>query len=448
MPFFDFPKEILDSILESLSLPGLSALSLTSKTLRTLTEPRLYSNIEMTWTNEHVPQITPLLRSLTSRPELSDYVLKLHLSGRDRLFIRRPPDRISLSGLGLDKAIQFIQLTKVSYANIWIEELQSGTMDAIVALLLSFLPNLKSLYLEGYFAIDTRLLGKMLRSALCDDFDQGLPKFHNLREVTFRFADGPKHDLELRKTADILSLFHFPAVERMSLSISNPVRFSWPGHEPDPRFLTSLKLYRIRESRLGPLLSVCINLKTLWWEWLYQSDVDPEVSKPVIELEQIAAAISQVSGTLEELTIEARGEMGGSEIEEPSLKMDGSLRFITQPGKLKRLEVPWIFLTGPTPFAAMRSFDMIPKSLESLTITDDLMECDERDWDESDIFYAVQSWVENWNALTPRLHRIRLLLKEFSGELEGDMRKELSLIHSSAGFEVEMIKLVKDVRFH
>lgn len=441
MPLLDLPREILDSILEFVAFPDLPALSLTNKPLRTFVEPRLYSSIEMTWNQQHVPRIIPLLRTLMSRPELSGYVLRLHLSGKEHYYEPTPPNsnKISVSGLGLDEAIEFIHCTKVPYADPWMEELRAGIMPAIVALLLSFLPNLKTLHLEGHFTSDTRLYGKVFRSALCEDYGQGLPKFHDLREITFLAIGHAWRYSTLRKTADALSLFYLPAVERMSISIENPVQFSWPGHEPNPRFLTSLKLYRIRESRLGPLLSVCTNLKTLWWEWSYASDIDPKVSKPVIELDEIAAAISHVSSTLEALTIQAFGWMGGSEIEPPDVTAKGSWSFITKPEKLKRLEIPWAFLMGSS------SYNLIPKSIESLTITSDLTECDDRDWDEYDMFYGVELWLRNWIAPIPRLRRVRALFKDLTYELELGTRKGLRQTLSKAGFEIEMIGLVKDI---
>lgn len=445
MSFFDFPKEIFASILESLSISNLSALSLTCKALRTLTEPWLYSNIEMAWTDKQIPPIALLLRSLASRPELSDYVLRLQLGGKGFQFTGRTLPKITLSELELDNGIEFIQWTEVPYANLWIEELHSGTMDAIVALLVSFLPNLKSLHLDGNFTIDMRVLGQMLRSALCEASDQGFPKFHHLREVTFHSVEDPRHNAKLRKTADILSFFYLPCVERMSLSIDNPIHFDWAGYEPNPSSLTSLKLYRIRESRLGPLLSVCTNLNTLWWEWCYQSDIDPKVSKPVIELEQIATAISEARGTVIELTIEAQCYEGFNDLDLPSLQTKRSLSSITQLEKLKRLEIPWTFLMGFSPVAKIQLQDVIPKTVESLTITDDLIHCDGCEWDEYAIFYAIQSWLENWKAFTPGLRRVRLLLKKFMYEWEVEMRRELKHIFAQAGLEVDIVKLSKDI---
>jgi hypothetical protein len=61
------------------------------------------------------------------------------------------------------------------YSKRWIQELRDGILDALVALLLAQLSNLRYLYLSGDLTRRTELIGMVLQSAICEDY--GLPDF-------------------------------------------------------------------------------------------------------------------------------------------------------------------------------------------------------------------------------------------------------------------------------
>jgi hypothetical protein len=276
-----------------LSSAELRALCLVNRHLRASAEPFLYSEIQWTWleTDPHPPPITQLLRTILCRPELAASITSVHLDGytfkRHEFRFRVPT--IPVSGTELDESITFIRGTRVLYSDRWIQELRNGTTDAVVALLLAQLPNLRCLRLENDFTRCSALLGMVLRSSICEPVDYGLPDFQHLRDVSFFGPDGEDQarDKSVRKTADILPLFYLPSVQCMSVSIENTLAFCWPAaHLPTPSTLTSLDLTSVREAYLAELLSVTQNLESLRWAWYYDFGVDDQFTTPIIDLDQ------------------------------------------------------------------------------------------------------------------------------------------------------------------
>lgn len=86
---------------------------------------------------------------------------------------------------------------------------------------------------------------------------------------------------------------------------------------------------------------------------------------------------------------------------------------------LTKLQIPWVFVVGFDPDEHKRLQDVIPKNIELLSITDDpKLQQDDRTepqwplwgWDEYDILDMLQAWLENWQACTPHLRRITLMI--------------------------------------
>ncbi len=103
------------------------------------------------------------------------------------------------------------------------------------------------------------------------------------------------------------------------------------------------------------------------------------------------------------------------------------------------------FLMGFSPVAASRLEHIIPKNIEFLTITDDLMEQEENKMDDFTLLGAIRSWLEDWRASTPNLRGISLLLKYADDEWGPAMRNELRELCARAGIRVETTKLMNDI---
>lgn len=438
----DCSEDLLLSILDFLSFGDLLSMSMVNKYIHTLTRPHLYSKVETTWALNHTPPVSLLLRSILDAPELSSYVRSLRLVGRE--FHENPglkePPACPIATSSLSKASKLIQRTRVPFAKLWIDELQSGTVDAVVAVLLLLLPNLTSLHLGPNFTVHSRLLGNLLQYALCKPSKEyQLPTFENLCSITFcRRAKEHRH-LTANNTADVLPFFYLPSLQSLSVSIDNPAQFTWPAHTPTPSSLVSLEVYRLREAQLKQLLSVVKGLQKLHWHWFYQPDLDPDVSKNVVELDTMASALNQARDTLTDLTIDAETcpKLSVGDYDPPALEMRASLDDLVHMGKLRRLSVPWVFLMGFSVPSAKKLADSLPPSLELLILTADLDDNDDWEWDDDSIVSSVKSELEDRAVLRlTKLRRIILPIPLEYGDITDERREELRYIGANAGLEL------------
>ncbi|PLB36520.1 uncharacterized protein BDW47DRAFT_132712 [Aspergillus candidus] len=449
------PPEILHPVLASLSPSDLYAVCLTHRYLRSLAEPFLYSHIQWTWTNSQNPPITRFLRSIVQRPELASYVRVVILNGntfeREWRDYQHESPRLPVTEFALDELVECIEKTQVPYAEQWIQELRVGTMDAFLALLLSQLPNLACLYLAKNFARESRLMGMMLRSALCDRFqDHHLPSFTRLKDVTAVYPGlglEIREYTEMRNTADVLPLFYLPSVERIRTLVDNPsTAFIWPGEcPPNPSRLVSLDLTMLREGPLGQVLSVTRGLQKLRWDWYYRPDLQDRFVTDIIDLNQIAADLSHIQETLTDLTITAGSDVSQADPEKPELTFRGSFTPFRGLDELKRLEVPMAFLLGFAPWEpnVVSLEEALSKNIEWLTITDDL--CLQQEWEwsyESEyLSRVVGSWLQDWKEFTPRLRGFCLLGKVFRvRDWDPAMIQGFRDIGAQTGIQVEIIE--------
>ncbi|KJZ75266.1 hypothetical protein HIM_05460 [Hirsutella minnesotensis 3608] len=438
----DLPRDLLFNVLDLIPFADLRSLSTVNKHIRALTEPRLYSAVKARWALHHTPPVVLLLRSILDRPELCRHIRALHLEGegfRENRELKEPP-AFPLPAASITKASELILSTGVPHARLWINELQSGTVDAVVATLLATLPNLTSLHLDPNFTVKSRLVGKMLTCALCEPLGQyELPTFRNLNHVTFSPRAKEYRHPDVNNTTDVLPLFYLPKIQFLTLSMDNPTTFAWPAHTPAPSSLTSLEIYRLREARIGSLLSVLGGLKRLHWHWFYSPALDQGVSNAIVELDTVATALNRVRDTLTDLTIEAETQANllVGDYDPPELEIRGSLNAMAYLGKLRRLCIPWVFLMGFSESSA-RLRDPLPPSLELLILTGDLDEHDDWEWDDDSIISAMKSELENQALSLPaNLRRIILPVPLPCGKLTKEMEEEIKRIGANANLELE-----------
>ncbi|RAL06168.1 uncharacterized protein BO80DRAFT_489702 [Aspergillus ibericus CBS 121593] len=351
-----------------LSPADLRAHCLVNKDLRNHIEPFLYANIRWAWLEGPPPPVTLLLRTLLRRPQLATYITNVHLDGHT--FYR--------------------QKLRVPYGDLWIQELCHGTMDAWVALLLAQLSSVRCLYLGPNFTQQSTIIGMVLRSAICEP-GYKLPDFQHLRDVTFHLHVGDylKRDRTAENTAGALSFFYLSSVQRMSVSIENPV--TWPAaHLPISSTLVSLDSTSIREAYLGEILSVTPNLETLRWAWYFDSGVEDQYTTPIVHLDQISTALSHVRDTLTDLIISADCALGGNDQFLPAIKTEGSLHALANSNmpKLKRLEIPFPFPVGFAQDTTKRLQDVVPRNFnDDVTDHQGLLETwlEDRRWIDSDL---------------------------------------------------------------
>ncbi|KAL6230226.1 hypothetical protein BDW75DRAFT_76878 [Aspergillus navahoensis] len=140
----------------------------------------------------------------------------------------------------------------------------------LCALLLSQLPNLRSLCMQPNFTRKSHLVGMVIRSALCDEGRPFRTRFEHLRKV---YAVYPRLGIYIRRvtdarnTTDVLPFFYLPSIEYLTTSIDNPpTALDWPArHPPNALKLQSLDVSMIREGHLRELLLVTSRLQQLKW---------------------------------------------------------------------------------------------------------------------------------------------------------------------------------------
>lgn len=414
------PTELLRLVFATLSRSDLYALSLTHRDLRAVAESFLYNRVELTWTKSQTPPIAQFLHNIVRRPELASSIHVLILSGDsfDEYFYdyKISSPKLPLGEVPLDGLVNCIENLSVSFASEWIQELRAGTVDAFMSLLLSQLRCLKSLQLSQNFTRESRLMGMMLRSALCEK-NSHLNSFSYLQDVEAIFPGVGffiRKYTDARNTADVLPLFYLPSVERIRVLVDNPPTFKWPGKTlPNASKLVSLDLTMLREGPLAQVLSITPNLRKLKWDWYFRRDLQDEYVTDIIDLDQLAAGLSHVQNSLTDLTITAGTSLSESAPEYPEVRFRGSFKTFSELHMLQNLEVPIAFLFGfssSTPNVA-RLQECLPRNLEWLTVTDGLcfQQEWEWEWETTYLLEAIRPWLQEWKTFTPRLQGFCLL---------------------------------------
>jgi hypothetical protein len=450
-------------VFKLLSSAELHALCLVSHKFRAIAEPLLYSKIQFTWQKrldfyhelESPPPIAQLLWTLLSRPQLAAHIRSLHLDGFAWVVhaTRFKLPKIHIPEDQLDQAIAFICGSGVPCIDWWSQELRDGSIDALIALLLSQLQSLEYLHLGHAFTRQCALTGIVLRSAICEPGAYKLGNFQHLQVLSFlrRESRDEACDTTVKNTAAILPFFYLPNLRHVSASIQNPDKWAWPApHAPASSKLKSLDLRDIREGCLGELLAVSKNLETLRWKWYYDSSVEDNFVTQTVDLDQIAAALSHVQRTLTNLTITADCQPGVNDDFFPGLQAVGSLKALVNFDRIKTLQIPLAFLVGFAQDETKRLQDVIPRNVEFLTITDDLAlqnsdyleeEWPLWEWKDYAILGLLESWLREWPRWTPHLSRITLLQSwnTDTNRWSARAKQQLGDLSSQVGISLEFI---------
>jgi hypothetical protein len=449
--FTDFPEELRAPVLRLLSFRDLVSLSFVNKDAQALAEPLLYADISLTWAWDHLPALAPLLRTLLERPDLAQHVHRLHLDGTEytEKFSKKDiePPALPVSCLPMTKAYAKIQSTGVPLSGRWADELKAGAADALVALLVSMLPNLKCLHLGPNFTVENHCLGHMLRCALKQDSDRNginLPGFTSLSHVTLSRRTNEWRHKKVNNATDVLPFLLLPNIKSLSISIDNPKDSSWSVPQAN-NSITSLELFRLRESRLELLLSPLRSLKTLHWHWYYQESIDSHASGPVIELTTMVTALSNVAETLTNLTIEAETnpDVLGGDYEPPAVEPRGSLRGLSKLQKLETLHLPWLFLMGPSPQSTTETAgalgELLPPNIEVLTITSELLDYEQFEWEDEVFMRGIRAALQNQKAMAslPKLKRIILPVPCYGGGTTEEIQAELQELSDLSGIKLQ-----------
>jgi len=403
--FWDLLGDLLMPVLKLLSPPELHKLSLVNKESRASCEPLLYSSIEWIWLEDRPPPIVPFIRTILQRPELAAHVRRVSLLGdsfipyfEDRNIV---PPRIDVATLEYYDIAKFMEQTKVDFVSSWKKAFSQGSMDASITLLLFRLHHVTHIDLGPMFTFETGLLRQLFYSALLKNEDHQVPAYQDLSKVHINFSARLGRTRYSLESADLLPFFYLPDIKELFVVSSMPMCWrDWPMQAPTSSMLTTLHLTAVEPKHLGHLLSKTPALKKFRYDWYYRSGVDlrrPEEGSVWVSLDDIGSALQHVGETLEDLVISGRCSIE-EDYEYDFLDFQGTLKGIVGLGCLKSLQIPLPFLTGNfDSHNAVIVDDIIPRNLETLTITDDvLLEWPwEPEWDDTTVSSAFKRWYVN-----------------------------------------------------
>lgn len=448
----NLPTELLLSILKrTSSRQDLRNMGLTCKKFHEVANDLMYASISLDWSPRPETSsyaVTFLLRSLMENPKLGGLIKDLYLHGRDfRGFIKwntlTPP--VCVDALDLNMVSSTIHGFQVPHAQEWEEEARRGKMDAIVTLLLSFLPNLTRLRVLSNFAKETRILGlTLMHDIKAASINNGvLPMRHSLEDVTvsrFRLGNGKvKED----NTAETLLWFYLPKIRLLNLSIDNPKSFTWPlEHSPCPSQLRSLRLSLIREPHAQQVFAVCNGLKQLSWTLEHNAEFKA-ISKPNFDLNGVTDALGPLRESLEDLTLKASIEMGPSDIEYPHVDVRGSLAIADFPA-VRKFTLSWSLAMGIQPNCQRRLSTSIPRNVQEITITDDLEQTEDFEWDEFSMLGPIDRFLSSHKEHTPFLEQFNLVVEGIDANWSDRMRKEIQYLCAGVGLKCKILQLPDD----
>lgn len=449
--FLYLSVEILCMIVNYLERTELLALCLTCGLLRRVAEPLLYARFEWTFKEYAFDRpfdrsfdspIRLLLRTLMRRPQLARFIQTIHLSSSSTIPNCRRGD--------VHDMVDWIKDTGVPYSSQWIRALRVRKVDAFVALLLCRAPRLRSLYLGGTFACRSSLIGSVLRSCLLKISKPKLnllPSFECLQNVTMScFYPGANESRQDRNAKDVLTLLYLPSMKHINAKMYNPSTFAWPGTTPpDLSRLITLELEIVREEHLERILSLTSNLKQLRWEWFYRPDLEDEFVTDTLDFEKIAAALSHVSGTLVDLEISASC-VSRTTYDPPWINLKKPFITFCDFDKLKRIEVPLVFLAGfsPSNLDGTSLEAALPRNVEWVTISDNMYDQEEWNWLDEDIFEHVKEWLCEGMNSTMKLQKLDLSVEEMHPDFDWtkDMTTALIDLGLQQGVVVDVQKFI------
>ncbi|KAF1975577.1 hypothetical protein BU23DRAFT_530112 [Bimuria novae-zelandiae CBS 107.79] len=456
-PFLGCPRELIDSILEQLFLRDLVALSITNKRLYDLATPLLYSRIDFSVRRDNPRPLIRLCRSVFNKPELATHIKhvrlrdgepELHKLYEDSFLWQYKAPKVSppqpTDDDGIPEFTSFIANTGLSYADIWIEKLREGDLNAFVALLLSRLPNLASLRV-GHAV--NQFLGKVFETAVFDTSNHGLPRFQHLEEISSPGPmDGdPGRNPDFCNPRGMMALLSLPSMRSVSGWCLNPssLPFTWPAGPPDMAHLTSLHLSFVHVDFLAQILERTPSLKCLSWEWKYLPDLDP-LNTDTLDLDRFVEALKPVQDTLEDLTIKVTNTMAYGDSDYQYINVRGSLNGLSSFSNIKRFKAPFTVLLpdwdcdeNPT----RRLEDSMPPNVEVVTLTDQGIRCDTYAYSQEDEMAKLRAWVtETASTRTPSLVEICLYLVYGSDWIDSGNYEDFERVFEGSSLKHRIIK--------
>ena len=457
MNFLRLNNDVKRLIMDHLDQADLHTICLVHPDLYALAQTDLYSHIRLprsicSPSGSRPHPISSLLRTILRNPRFGARIRQLSCPLRGGNYgwhnttdLFQAP-KIPVRQADLSEAVAFVLKSEVPYTTTWIEELQNGTIDAYLAVLLANLPHLKTLHLGRGLLMETDLVGQLLRSILCDSIKYGLPK-DTLQCLQYIDMSDREDSTSRLNTSNLLPLFYLPAATAISVDLDNPIgQLPWPTDLP-PRApkLVSLTLHKVQTRHLGGLLAAAPNLQSLSWCFSHPKYTFQPISQPppIVPLDEVMLALDCVKDTLANLRIfNTFSDIDHTVIALPRVSLrTGSATHLKHLHQLKTLQIPMVFLLEYDGIIYKeRMEDCLPPSLETLALTAEEFETGQG---EHTFTAALRKWLPDVGAFAPNLKTLRLAM--FDSELWLDEtqisgRRELEELASKVGIALEFVE--------
>lgn len=447
MTFALFIPEVVLLVCTHLTKRDVIRLSQTNTRLRSITLSQIYKTITWRWNTEKVryphvlstPPIHLLLRSLMAEPSLREYVESIDFEGAKLDQLHGIPARIwraaETPGLTTDEIEHAVECAKpLQHASpdIIREGLTGGDIDIYACLVISLLPNLRSLALGSHFISPTnRFQGPLFHQAVAisrkdsqDDCSMSaLPSYMSLQRVKLgRIRPGATRASKLSRFEHIISFLYLPSLEAAAIELPRAGEFIWPdlSQRSPITNLVSLELpfCKANESALKQLLASKPPLKKLVYNYLCDEAVSLDRGY-YFSLPTLSLALSYVQPTIESLTVcvEHLTPDVDTYICYERGYLDGSLAPFLHFPRLKYLEVPMIVLTGweVVPRTIRPLAEMLPKSIQHLCLTDWLSDWHSCDWEVHHWLERLSDYLavrkESRSQIAPDLHTVEVQME-------------------------------------
>ncbi|KAJ6179719.1 hypothetical protein N7519_010180 [Penicillium mononematosum] len=239
-PLTRLPCDCWVQILGYLPKQDLNNLSRVSHDIRNSTELFLYRNIHWDWRNPPTNKIMALLRTISERPELADYIWHVSFVWWD-VGPERTEDFLPKGGVAgwaklmlqfrptLSWSRRAVRKAKYPSKSVtrWQARLFDGDPHVYATVLISQLHNLRSLRLDYSFVLEGGFPGEMLHHSLFGDAPPGaLSRFSKLEMADYgsnlplsEFRDG----VSLINTCQFIPWFHLPSLNTLEIWLHNVV---------------------------------------------------------------------------------------------------------------------------------------------------------------------------------------------------------------------------------
>lgn len=445
------PTDIFVMITAELPPGDLYNLALTSSWNHERTLPELYRTIRMKWHPEVHPPVLLILRTVMDNPDLAGLVRRVYVTGSSRTSANSPktvwPEWMRMDQTKIEALREFVRSSRLPSQNLWIAGLDFGSIEVLIALLLSTLTRLECFCVD--FDFNSEFIALIVEHAvikMVQERNAGVVRssssngqlFSVLKHVCFTDPEGIYYWFHKSPEAEQLTfLFYLPEIKSIQMCIPNfgPQGIRWPFAPPP--VASKLTFLNLRDREVKPevlmeLLRRTPNLQHMKYEMWIVDDacVVYDDVKYDCDVEVLYRALYQTRHSLKKLSIKIFYEPEYHELLRRSQDQGMRLNHFSKPNafgslsdfeQLESLTIPWAFLLGTTykPISVETLLETgLPSSITYLELREDYIDMQEvSEWTVDACLGRLSHFLNHWSLFAPQLSDFRLEI--YDGAIKG-----------------------------